>query len=675
MITSRVRRVFQKLAANGVVELAREHADNPNDPQAADAMMNALAGADQDMMDKINSAFDNDQVDKVRKVIADFYRNVNVPSQTQRAVESGNAGHVIGILRQMLEDSLESLGASEQAPGFRDELARMRAQDNPEDALIEFADRMYASQIPRLAEAYLRTRTPDGMTKHEALQRQGVDPKDAAAILMRTLLFENTKRMMMADLDNSESFAMKDNDEHAYNTPPKNVRYAIERRKTGDQFDRQAPVGEASLRNYYLMYVRPVIDSFQDARGGVNTVGLTQWLNEEFYDTTDEPGEKITATTPDGQPLTALVSKNKFKLSVVQQWVQSAMQTQSLDAPAGEEGDMSRVDLIEDKLTDWDEEKQTKYYTENRPRIREDIKNYINEAVMETITTASDRWREPLRQAMLVKFGFGFDDEWVSSVEESKHKVPTKFYMTVIDPDIYKEIGRPKHKGWDKTRNPDWYPGAPDHIKKSIPDPAKAEKWRTYKKDWVQKGLQHKTTNNRPSSFPSIVKQDEYEVVDIPHRTGEEAKNSHFVNWHEYTPEQWKQDIEEAESNYDGQRWVDELVGKELKKRLKRRGLIAIQDIKPEKLLSAYSWKMDEPLLRAIGMGQITPSPQPSSVFPSQNTFPPVVKKMMASFWNKAKEDEDVWGYLALNREGKLASLDMERTIRLAVDSLMRKAG
>ncbi len=58
MITSRVRQVFRKLAASEVVELAKAHAENPTDPQGVDAMMNALAGSDADMMTQINKAFD-----------------------------------------------------------------------------------------------------------------------------------------------------------------------------------------------------------------------------------------------------------------------------------------------------------------------------------------------------------------------------------------------------------------------------------------------------------------------------------------------------------------------------------------------------------------------------------------------------------------------------------------
>ena len=116
-------------------------------------------------MSLISDAYQTDQVDKARQVVADFYRNVSIPSNTQKAVERGDASYVINILRQMLQDSLEGLGVSEQSLGFRDELARMRAQEAPENELMEFVDRMYASQIPRLADAYLHTKAPGGIAE------------------------------------------------------------------------------------------------------------------------------------------------------------------------------------------------------------------------------------------------------------------------------------------------------------------------------------------------------------------------------------------------------------------------------------------------------------------------------------------------------------------------------
>ena len=680
MITSRIRLAFRKLAAAGVVELAREHADNPADPQAADAMLNALAEADEGAMSLISDAYQTDQVDKARQVVADFYRNVSIPSNTQKAVERGDASYVINILRQMLQDSLEGLGVSEQSLGFRDELARMRAQEAPENELMEFVDRMYASQIPRLADAYLHTKAPGDITKMEALRRQGADPRGTATRLIRQLLFENIRRMMMADLESSQSFATKGSDAKAYNTPHANVSNAIKYKKTGDQFDQKAPIGEATLKGYYHMYVRPVIDSFQDARGGVDTVGLTEWLNEEFHGT-GEPGEKITATTPDGQTtLTAPVSRKEFDIPTVQQWVGSVMQTQSLDAPAGDDEDStSRAEMVEDKLTTWDEEEKVKYYTENRDRIRGDIAGYIDAAAAEVNISDAEQWREPLRQAMRIKFGFGFEDEWIRGIV-TRYGAPAKFYMEAMSSPKWVALGTPKQKHWNQIRNPAWISGrkkGEDKEKKWIFSQEKADKseFRTYKKDWVQKGLWDKKNKKWADTLPPIQKHEYYEVKDREHKKGEEASTPHFVDYYEYTPKQWAQDMGKAKSNYDGQRWVDELVGKKLKEDLEREGLIRVHKIGPEKLLQAYSTHLDKQLMRALGFSRVTVSPQAGTLYSGNNTFTPGMKAMMRLIWEKAKTNEDVWGYLAYKRVGRVASPDMERTIRLAVDLLMRKAG
>lgn len=678
MITSRVRRAFRRLAASEVIELAREHADNPTDPQGVDAMMSALAGADEAMMKKINKAYDTDQVERVRAVITRFYQNVNVPSSTQEAVESDNTGHVLGILRQMLDDAMRGLGEAEQAPGFREELAGLKARGVPTAELDEFIERMYASQIPRLMEAYLHTKTPGNITKMEALGRQGLNPKVEAVRLVRTLLFENTKRMILADPGSDQSFERKETDEKAYNTPTANVGKTIQHRRTGDQFDEQLPTGARTTRKYYLVYVRPVIDSFQDARGGVDTVGLTEWLNEEFHGT-GEPGEKVTAITPDGQTLTAPVRKKEFDLPTVQQWAQSAMQTQSLDAPAGRDEDStSRAEMVaDDKLTTWDEDEKIKYYTENLKTIRKDIEKYIDEAATEVSIRDAEQWRSSLRQAVRIKFGFKFEKEWIQEMKaKSKHGVPSKFYMEAMDSAKWAALGTPRQKHWNQSENPDWYPGA-EGVKKWLFDRKKAEKspFRTYKTGWVQRGLWDKKNKRWAISFPSIERQDEHEVRDREHKKGEEAQTNHFVDYNEYSRRQWGQDLAKAQSNYDGQKWVDKLVGEQLKKDLESKGLKRVHKIGPEKLLQAYSAHLDRELMRSVGMVRVSLSPQADVLYSGNNTFTPGMKAMMRLFWEKARNNEDVWGYLAYKREGKVASLDMERTIRLAVDLLMRKVG
>ena len=79
--------------------------------------------------------------------------------------------------------------------------------------------------------------------------------------------------------------------------------------------------------------------------------------------------------------------------------------------------------------------------------------------------------------------------------------------------------------------------------------------------------------------------------------------------------------------------------------------------------------------MRALGFSRVTVSPQAGTLYSGNNTFTPGMKAMMRLIWEKAKTNEDVWGYLAYKRVGRVASPDMERTIRLAVDLLMRKAG
>lgn len=681
MITSGVRQAFRRLAASEVIELAKEHADNPTDPQGVDAMLNALAGADEAMMEKINKAYDTDQVERVRAVITRFYQNVNVPSSTQKAVESDNTGHVLGILRQMLDDAMQGLGEAEQAPGFREELAGLKSKGVPTAELDEFIERMYASQIPRMAEAYLHTKTPGNIAKMEALRRQGLNPKAEAVRLVRTLLFESTKRMILADPESKQSFVKKDSDAMAYNTPPANVQYAIDHRNTRDQFDEQLPTGARTIRKYYLVYVRPVIDSFQSARGGVDTVGLTEWLNEEFHGT-GEPGEEVTATTPDGQLLTAPVRKKKFDIHTVQQWAQSAMQTQSLDAPVGgDEDSISRAEMVaDDKLTTWEEDEKIKYYTENRKTIRKAIAEYIDAAAAEVSISDAEQWRPALRQAMRIKFGFEFEKEWRREIL-STYGTPAKFYMEAMPSAQWVAIGRPKKKHWNQVRNPAWVPGkkkkGEDKEKKWIFSQEEANKseFRTYKKDWAQKGLWDKKNEKWADSLPATKDYEDYEVRDWKHKVGEEAFTPHFVNYYEYTPKQWAKDMAKAESNYDGQSWVDSLIGEELKKDLESQGLTRVHKIGPEKLLQAYSTHLDKQLMRALGFNRVTVSPQPNTLYSGNNTFTPGMKAMMRLFWEKARNNEDVWGYLAYKREGKVASLDMARTIRLAVDSLTRKAG
>lgn len=711
MITPFVMRAFDRLADAALMDVARSAPPAP-DPSHTDRFMEEAFKLDSDM----RSAFENakrddaaagpgeepDKEKMFREVFEQMLESIaHGGTQSARAVSAGDATRLMNTIRMVLEKTLKGEDRKKKSVGIRarlwdfgEALSKSETRDSAARGIADFVQETFSGEIDRLVRSYWwsRSRLTGGLKSALLTQEAGGDrrkAKEQAGLHVFRMLLEGVRQAIK-----TEAYAQKPSDAAALGAIAQGVWYRIRNRATGDQYDGEtaATAGGKYARAKWGQYIAPLQDTgrFGD-RGALDTLGITEFLNEHFLRRDLGSGTPVEAPLPGGGTMTAPSFKTKLKHTTVHTWATAGLPPASLDAPLSPDGrtlaetiggqdqpsseqegwqiehldspaDPAALEKLKAEripLPEGPREERDRILDAvrtNKDLLRAKLRGWIEEAAagssIREIKTGpgtrqevSDENKDAIKDIVLVKFGFmsegdgrdGFKRRWL---DERKH-LP-KYYATPMSDDDWKAIGKPlkKVRGGDAPR-------------------------KLYEKDWKQNALLNKETGQPPDSTPEVLKSPgDFELVTVTHRKGEAADPRHLTEWHKYSREQREADLDRGLDTY-GPKWFEQSISEAVMDELKKsHGDLAdvLEKFSPEKIFVSVAKTTDQEMARAMGFIRPSVAPQANTLHPNypalQAGIKAVIRNLVRIMEERKNEDEvSVLQYIGLKRLGRIASV------------------
>jgi hypothetical protein len=643
--------------------------------------MRESSNADPDIREKL--------VEALVGVIGDIARGVGRASD---AVASSDAKRLVDNCRARLSKAVsgegretKSRGFNERLRGFADRLSRGVDKALADD-VAAFVREAFSGELPGLANEYLHSQPyakGKGSPSRGSLLAQQGGPAAArrqAESQVLAMLYESVIRR--AERVRAGTYDEGFDDLASFNKAKAGVSEDIKHDKVDDQF-KQPRTGLETPQAKWRLYVEPLRGTDMFAAGHADLGAILDWVNANFHREDLKSQAPVRGALPGGGSVTAPSFKRELTADDLNRWYAASRGESSIDVPISD-GDGGTVgDAIgrRDQAAEDREEYKTDYLSDpaNNARIRRRLEAVIHQAAA-SATVDSAKLRGVYEMVLLIKLGFAskpaarkkFEKAWReggadivgedgNTIVQGKDVPHIPFRTELIDEELWRELGRPKRKGWEQDEDQSPH--------------------RRYRFPWKQKVLVRKDAVE-PSKDVRKLRDDpdprHWKIIEVEHTAAEEPEAKHFVNWVRYGKRDRDADIKKTLDAYDGDEWFRmSLQPRAQEALLKSLGEgHPLKKFKPEDVFTSYAVHVDAPMWRALGRIKLSVTPQPNELYGGLSGPAFDMKSVMqelTTILQRMEDDGDpdapwILAYMAQKRVGKVSRLLRRTRAASAVD-------